>query len=292
MFIEPVKAGTSLGALSHLVDMVLDAFSNPVNSVATVNKMKNFLEEVMKIHGKKMECAPPPDSSLKKTTLIFGMSLLVWTSLDSGVSLLVWNAKPGTFWLCTVKDISSLLEGSVEHITTAVPLSSIVVCKPDDMPCIEDWTTCYISYLFSGCRLHREPLDLNLVRIPGEERHSEEDQKFYVKKGFTRLSLVETVWFFLIFVETVWFWILAPPTCDFSFCPTPPKDSWFVPFAGCIWHWPHCWKGPCTCQYMFVLFPETCQIQFLPYIIFNSLLQTMYTNIDMPSVQTNKHTCA
>jgi hypothetical protein len=66
MFIEPVKAGTSLGALSHPVDMVLDAFSNPVNSLASVNKMKNFLEEVMKIHGKKMECAPPPVSSLKK----------------------------------------------------------------------------------------------------------------------------------------------------------------------------------------------------------------------------------
>jgi hypothetical protein len=66
MFIEPVKAWTSLGALSHPVDMVLDAFSNPVNSLASVNKMKNFLEEVMKIHGKKMECAPPPVSSFKK----------------------------------------------------------------------------------------------------------------------------------------------------------------------------------------------------------------------------------
>lgn len=82
MFIEPVKAGTSLGALSHPADMVLDAFSNPVNSLASVNKMKNFLEEVMKIHGKKMECAPPPVSSFKKKQPWFLACLYLFESLN------------------------------------------------------------------------------------------------------------------------------------------------------------------------------------------------------------------
>lgn len=91
------------------------------------------------------------------------------------------------------KDISKLLvpDSTVEHMTTAVPLSSIYIARPDDMPCIEDWTTCAVSYLFNGCRLHREPLDLNynksLALTDGD--HAVKEQ-FTVKKGFTRLPLV------------------------------------------------------------------------------------------------------
>ncbi|CAK9046137.1 unnamed protein product [Durusdinium trenchii] len=43
-----------------------------------------------------------------------------------------------------------------------LPLSSLTLKPPPDgLPCIGDFTTTCISYLFSGSRLHREPLDVN-----------------------------------------------------------------------------------------------------------------------------------
>ena len=71
-----------------------------------------------------------------------------------------------------------------------VPLDSIILRPPDDgLPVVDDFITATVSFLFSGSRLIREPLDLNL------ETAVMPDGKTYepvlsVKKGFTRLQLV------------------------------------------------------------------------------------------------------
>ncbi|CAK9111498.1 Uncharacterized protein SCF082_LOCUS51755 [Durusdinium trenchii] len=152
LFIEPSTAGTSTVTTSaHPVDLVLNAFNNPQTSEQTTNKLKNFLEEAMRVHGKKLECAVHPD-------------------------------------------ISKLLvpDSTVEHMTTAVPLSSIYIARPDDMPCIEDWTTCAVSYLFNGCRLHREPLDLNynksLALTDGD--HAVKEQAIHLRTAGLFILLV------------------------------------------------------------------------------------------------------
>ena len=80
-------------------------------------------------------------------------------------------------------------DGDKRSFTCAVPLDAIKIRKPDDgLPCLEDFITCVISLLFSGSRLAREPLDLNLAMEPSSLRAHE---TFYltVKKGFTRLNL-------------------------------------------------------------------------------------------------------
>ncbi|CAK9079982.1 Uncharacterized protein SCF082_LOCUS38149 [Durusdinium trenchii] len=47
-----------------------------------------------------------------------------------------------------------------------LPLSSLTLKPPPDgLPCIGDFTTTCISYLFSGSRLHREPLDVNFSEV-------------------------------------------------------------------------------------------------------------------------------
>jgi hypothetical protein len=66
----------------------------------------------------------------------------------------------------------------------AVPLSAIVLQRPDDgMPSTSDWLTTCVSFIFSGSRLSREPLDLNAGVLTCD------DKFLYVKKGFTRLML-------------------------------------------------------------------------------------------------------
>eukprot|EP00435_Cladocopium_sp_Y103_P054918 s717_g18.t1 len=64
------------------------------------------------------------------------------------------------------KDVSGLEgQGDAKDLVTTVPLDTIYIVKPPDMPCIEDWVTCCISFLFSGKRLRREPLDLNVQDV-------------------------------------------------------------------------------------------------------------------------------
>ena len=66
----------------------------------------------------------------------------------------------------------------------AIPLSAIVLQRPDDgMPSTSDWLTTCVSFMFSGSRLSREPLDLNAGVLACEHKF------IYVKKGFTRLML-------------------------------------------------------------------------------------------------------
>lgn len=85
------------------------------------------------------------------------------------------------------EDVGKLMgDRSLLQLSTCVPLSSIKVEKPDDMPCIEDWLTTTISFLFNGSRLHREPLDLN-VDQSSLSMNGETCPFLKVKKGFTRL---------------------------------------------------------------------------------------------------------
>ncbi|CAK9090490.1 unnamed protein product [Durusdinium trenchii] len=64
-----------------------------------------------------------------------------------------------------------------------LPLAAIdLKPPPDGYPCIGDFTTTCLSFLFSGSRLHREPLDVALTKTP-EGTHT-----FTLKKGFTRLT--------------------------------------------------------------------------------------------------------
>lgn len=88
------------------------------------------------------------------------------------------------------KDLTVL--GDAAHqptLTARVPMDSIVIAKPDDgAPSIDDWITTLVSFVFSGSRLEREPLDVCLA--PGVMPSSENHKPFLViKKGFTRLNL-------------------------------------------------------------------------------------------------------
>lgn len=55
------------------------------------------------------------------------------------------------------------------------------------MPCIEDWVTCCLSFLFNGSRLFREPLDLNVMQKADGAGVDTSQPFLVVKKGFTRL---------------------------------------------------------------------------------------------------------
>ena len=84
-----------------------------------------------------------------------------------------------SFEISTTEDASGLLgNGDDTHMVGVVPLECICICKPDEMPCIED---------FSSSRLHREPLDLNVSGDPKSENF------LMIKKGFTRLRLSKVI---------------------------------------------------------------------------------------------------
>lgn len=83
----------------------------------------------------------------------------------------------------TPEDLSSLVSGSNSHLIAYLPLSAIhLAAPPDGYPCIGDFVTTTVSYIFSGCRLHREPLDVVHASSDGSTT-------FTLKKGFTRLKL-------------------------------------------------------------------------------------------------------
>lgn len=71
MFVEPSMPGTATST-AHPVDLVLEAFKTPEITSATISKLKNFLEEALKMHGKKLECAGlPATCSLNLGTFTF-----------------------------------------------------------------------------------------------------------------------------------------------------------------------------------------------------------------------------
>ena len=61
LFAEPSAAGTT-ATTAHPADIVMTAFADAETSAATVAKCKHFLEEAMKINGKKLDVATTPDT--------------------------------------------------------------------------------------------------------------------------------------------------------------------------------------------------------------------------------------
>lgn len=90
------------------------------------------------------------------------------------------------------QDVTSLLTASDdEHMVAMCPLLAIELkAPPDGLPSINDWVTTATSFLFGGCRLHREPIDL-FVKLDKFQPGHTTDQQFYlgIKKGFTRMKL-------------------------------------------------------------------------------------------------------
>ncbi|CAK9075622.1 unnamed protein product, partial [Durusdinium trenchii] len=80
-------------------------------------------------------------------------------------------------------DLETVEANMVGMRRISVPLTSIVLQRPDDgLPCIGDWLTTAISFMFSGSRLGREPLDLNAHVMKSDGAF------LFIKKGFTRLT--------------------------------------------------------------------------------------------------------
>ena len=61
IFCEPALAGTDAKA-AHPVDLLLTKFEDEATARQTIAECKTFLEEAMKIHGKKCEIALAPVS--------------------------------------------------------------------------------------------------------------------------------------------------------------------------------------------------------------------------------------
>ena len=177
LYVEPAYAGASLST-AHPADPVLDAFKDP-----EVSKLQVFLEEVMNIHGRRMVIASVPVTGY--------VCFVVWFIFHCGPACF----GPLPLWYlilphlnASAKDVSGLAgQGDDKRLVVTVPLSSILILRPPDMPCIEDWITCCVSVLFSGNRLYREPLDLNVQDMGGMGSPSE--PFLLIKKGFTRLML-------------------------------------------------------------------------------------------------------
>jgi len=75
MFTEPASAGT-VGLSAHPVDLVMQSFQRAEDVPRLLEKCQGFLEEAMKIHGKKMEIANIPDI-WSVSLCIFYITLLV-----------------------------------------------------------------------------------------------------------------------------------------------------------------------------------------------------------------------
>lgn len=101
--------------------------------------------------------------------------------------------------LHSAKDLDRLTSPG-QHLSCAVPLTDIMVGLPTDgLPCINDWLTTVLSFLFSGSRLHREPLDVYVLSDPDDG----DGPRLGIKKGFTRLKLdlqMQYIQFCFIFI--------------------------------------------------------------------------------------------
>ncbi|CAK9039774.1 unnamed protein product [Durusdinium trenchii] len=119
------------------------------------------------------------------------------------------------------------------RVNVRVPLNAIRIHTPDDgLPVIEDFLTTVISFIFSGSRLDREPLDLTFVSSRGEDTEPMDDSPYNpslsVKKGFTRL----TAGLFLVLLASD----LDPVSGQDLILPLLPaiRDIWNLP--SCISH--------------------------------------------------------
>lgn len=76
MFTEPASAGT-VGLSAHPVDLVMQSFQHAEDVPRLLEKCQGFLEEAMKIHGKKMEIANIPDIWSVSLCIFFYFTVLV-----------------------------------------------------------------------------------------------------------------------------------------------------------------------------------------------------------------------
>lgn len=111
LYVEPTAAGGSLST-AHPVDLVLDAFKDPEVSKITMNKLKVFLEEAMKVNSRKMECASSPEAQKNMHqhlqcmfhNCFLGISLIVscFSLLDCFLlpKFAIWSVFAFSFWGC------------------------------------------------------------------------------------------------------------------------------------------------------------------------------------------------
>lgn len=157
----------------HPLDMVLNFFKDEATALETTTKLRNFLQEALSIHSMRFEQAQSPEAWWNN---IYGFLLLkglIWFHI---FILHVFASQD------TIKDLQKLASGEMDHLEVKIPLNLIKIVTPaDGLPCVADFLTCCVSFIFSGSRLHREPLDLNWSNKSME--------KFDIVKGFTRLTL-------------------------------------------------------------------------------------------------------
>ena len=58
MFTDTLEAQTGERASLHPADMLLDAFKDATKAADTMQKMRTFLEEALKMHGSKLDESP------------------------------------------------------------------------------------------------------------------------------------------------------------------------------------------------------------------------------------------
>ena len=124
------------------------------------------------------------------------------------VSIFPMSYDMGNTWKylyhCLV-NLEDLRAHMLKHdLTGKLPLSSLTIRCPDDgLPSLNDWLTTTVSFLFSGSRLFREPLDVNI----SDADKAMEDGAFTLKKGFTRLRLAcQTICEFVSYVFFLGLW--------------------------------------------------------------------------------------
>lgn len=62
----PASSSTEVSPVPHPAELVLQAFKDEESAKGTLSKLRAFLEEALKIHGQKMDCAPFPAACFKK----------------------------------------------------------------------------------------------------------------------------------------------------------------------------------------------------------------------------------
>lgn len=116
--------------------------------------------------------------------------------------------EPLVAYLC--EDLSTLTADG-KPISGHIPFDAIELETPaDGLPCTSDFQTTCISFLFSGSRLYREPLDMVTDGSSGLLK---------IKKGFTRLILVQKiqnlsyVYVHICLYNAHWFKVLYKRVC-------------------------------------------------------------------------------
>ena len=185
MFTDPtqMKAADEAPPV-HPLDTVMAAFKDDDAAAHTCNKLQTFLTDAFQVQGKefpKAVLSPAPWRIPNPHATVFTFSKAPTKKRFRGDR----HAVP-----FPNQELATLAPGS--RLTTHVPLDAIILKAPDDgLPVMEDFLTCVVSFLFTGSRLDREPLDLNFASQSNEVAEGDYNPTLSVKKGFTRLPLVE-----------------------------------------------------------------------------------------------------